>query len=155
MAVDVKVKVSGQQVRIVVYINGFAIKVADTFAFPNAENKKGNPLIDITKTVAVACGAGTAFFDYVYAMDITEDKYNTNDEKALNVYQGQFSNDTISFLYGDLLYNQNLDGDSITPKGKSIEERLERLKSSLIIGQELQLDFLQQTISMLKFLDLN
>jgi hypothetical protein len=120
--IDVKVKVSNQQVRLVVYINGFKITATDTFAFPNASNKKGSPLLDITKNVALACGAGTAFFDYVYAINLDETKFNSDNEKALNVYQGQFSNDTISFLYGDLLYNQNLSGDAITQKGVAIEE---------------------------------
>jgi hypothetical protein len=121
-AIDAKVKVSGSEVKIVAYINGFKITAVDTFAFPSTSNTKGNPLIPITKTVALGSGAGSSYFDYVYAMTITENQYITSTSSKLNVYQGQFSNDTLSFLYGDMLYNQNLTNDQLTLKAGSVEE---------------------------------
>ena len=121
-AVDVKVKVSASEVRIIAYINGFKITAVDTFAFPSTSNTKGNPLIPITKSVCLGSGNGTVYFDYVYGMTITADQYLKSDSGKLNVYQGQFSNDTLSFLYGDLLYNQNLTADQLTLKASSVEE---------------------------------
>jgi hypothetical protein len=121
-AIDVKVKVSGSSVVIVAFINGYKITATDTFAFPSTTNTKGNPLIPITKTIALGSGAGSSYFDYVYGMTITENQYITGTSSKLNVYQGQFSNDTLSFLYSDILYNQNLSNDQLTLKAGSVEE---------------------------------
>ena len=63
---------------------------------------------------------GTAYFDYIYAMDLDEPKYS-NSEYQLNVYRGQFSNDTLDNSFGDLVYSANDDSAYIKTEN-SIEE---------------------------------
>jgi len=85
---------------ITIFINGFRIDREDT----------SSPLTP-TKNVGLLCGQGVVYYDYVYAMDIKEKDtiseldYTTLNSKGSYQYNGVFSDDTISLLFGDLIYN--------------------------------------------------
>ncbi len=92
---------------ITVFINGFRIDV-DDLASPLAPSNK----------VGLLCGQGIVYYDYVYAMDIEEkDSTSVTDYATLNSkgsyqYNGVFSDDTVSLLFGDLIYNAGETRDS-------------------------------------------
>jgi hypothetical protein len=99
---DVRVKVLGNTIDIIAYVNGFKIQATDSNSMLNA--KETNKILDQTKTVAVICGNGTVAFDYVYATDMNKTKY----EQSLvdpNMYLAQFSNDLLDMSFGDLIYD--------------------------------------------------
>lgn len=95
-----------------IFINGFRIDCEDNDAV-----KYGAPLTP-SNNVGLLCGQGIVYYDYVYAMDIKEkDSTSTMDYATLNSkgsyqYNGVFSDDTISLLFGDLIYNSGETRDS-------------------------------------------
>ena len=117
--IDVKVKVSGQSTYIRAYINGFKITAVDTNNFSNT--KKPNFIVPSSQKIALATIKGKVIFDYVYGSNITEDDYNSADYN-INLYQGQFSNDTLATAYGNLFYNSNYNEDVASKKKVVIEE---------------------------------
>jgi len=94
-----------QKNTLTIFINGFRIDVED-----NDPVKFGQPLAPSNR-VGLLCGQGIVYYDYVYAMDIKEkDATSTTDYATLNSkgsyqYNGVFSDDTVSLLFGDLIYN--------------------------------------------------
>ncbi len=117
--IDVKVKVYGQSTYIRAYINGFKITAVDTNNFSNT--KKPNFIVPSSQKIALATIKGKVIFDYVYGSNITEDDYNSADYN-INLYQGQFSNDTLATAYGNLFYNSNYNEDVASKKKVVIEE---------------------------------
>jgi len=117
--IDIKVKVLERRVSISAYINGFKITAIDELAY-DVETEIVNYIVNPTKNVTLLCSMGTAYFDYIYAMDLDEPKYS-NSEYQLNVYRGQFSNDTLDNAFGDLVYSANDDSAYIKTES-SIEE---------------------------------
>ena len=118
-AIDVKVKYSAQKVTINVFINGFKITATDENNFTNS--KKLNFIINPTKNVGVVTLKGKTLFDYVYATSIEQKDYDASDY-ITNIYQGQFSNDTLETAYGNILYNSNYAEDETYKTKNVIEE---------------------------------
>lgn len=117
--IDVKVKVSGQSTYIRAYINGFKITAVDTNNFSNI--KKPNFIVPSSQKIGLVTIKGKVTFDYVYGSNITEEDYDSSDYN-INLYQGQFSNDTLSTAYGNLFYNANYNEDVTSKKDVVIEE---------------------------------
>jgi hypothetical protein len=116
--VDVKVKISGIDVEIVAYINGFKIVATDKTNYQSAPYTK---ILEPSQTVALLCIQGTAHFDYIYGTDITVDQYNDSAYK-LNFYQGQFSNDLLNTSFGDLTYYADNSNDVYDSKKTMVDE---------------------------------
>jgi hypothetical protein len=87
---------------ITVFINGFKITAKDS---GSDSPSTYIPPIGITKYVGLHCGQGTAYFEYVYADTILEDVYVKNSERSAYEHNGVYSDDTISMLYGDIIYS--------------------------------------------------
>ena len=116
--VDIKVKVSGIDVEIIAYINGFKIIATDKTNFTLNSSKRN---LEPTQTIALLCTKGTAHFDYVYGTEITIDQYKDAQYK-LNFYQGQFSNDLIDTAFGDLSYYADNSNDVYNSKKTMVDE---------------------------------
>jgi hypothetical protein len=132
-AIDVKVKCSGQSITINVYVNGFKITATDTNNFTNI--KKPNFIVAPTKNVGLVSLKGKSLFDYVYATDITKEKYDMSGYD-INLYQGQFSNDTLDVAYGNTLYNSNYADDEINKTKNAIEEFGSVVREILYVKQK-------------------
>lgn len=98
--IDVKVFVESGQRTIVAYINGFKVTAIDSSA----------DILPITDKVAMVCKTGTVYFDYIYGMHIGEDSYNQ--DSLINVYEGKYPKNIISFLYGERV---SINDPDITP----------------------------------------
>jgi hypothetical protein len=87
---------------ITVFINGYKITANDT-----GSDSVNNyiPPVSFTKNVGLHCGQGTAYFEFLYAKSLDEKKYLDKSERAMIQYNGVYSDDTLSMLYGDLIYN--------------------------------------------------
>lgn len=116
--VDIKVKVSGIDVEIIAYINGFKIIATDKTNFTLNSSKRN---LAPTQTIALLCTKGTAHFDYVYGTEITIDQYKDAQYK-LNFYQGQFSNDLIDTAFGDISYYADNSNDVYNSKKTMVDE---------------------------------
>jgi hypothetical protein len=114
--IDVLVKKESNKNTITVFINGFKITAVDA---GTDSPSTYIPPISLTKNIGLHCGQGVAYFEYLYGKSITEAAYK---EKSLNQsfqYNGVYSDDTISMLYGDLIYN---DGDTAVDQSGSMFE---------------------------------
>ena len=119
--IDVLVKsqtASGTLVKnkITVFINGFKITAEDV---GKDSFSQYIPPLAVTKNIAVHCGQGMAYFDFLYAKSIDEDTYNDRSRVAAYKHKGAYSDDTISMLYGDLIYN---DGNTLADDNGSLIE---------------------------------
>lgn len=87
---------------ITVFINGFKIKATD-----NGSDSVNDfiPPVSLTKNVGLHCGQGTAYFEFLYAKSIDQEVYDAKSIKSTFQYNGVYSDDTLSMLYGDLIYN--------------------------------------------------
>lgn len=132
-AIDVKVKCLGQSIVINVYVNGFKITATDTNDFSNI--KKPNFIVAPTKNVGLVSLKGKSLFDYVYATDVTKEKYDMS-SYDINLYQGQFSNDTLDVAYGNILYNSNYADDEINKTKNAIEEFGSVVREILYVKQK-------------------
>ncbi len=93
---------------ITVFINGYKITAVDSgYDGPSIYV----PPISITKNVGVHCGQGVAYFEYLYAKTIPQAVYEKNSKAIIYEYNGVYSDDTVSMLYGDIIYN---DGESVS-----------------------------------------
>lgn len=101
---------------ITVFINGFKIKAVDVGS--DSTNQYIPPLT-VTKNIAVHCGQGQAFFDFLYGKSIDETLYNERSRMASYKHVGSYSDDTISMLYGDLIYNN---GNTVADQNGSLIE---------------------------------
>lgn len=100
--IDVLVnKKSSNQNVITVFINGFKVEAND---YGNDSPSIYIPPRGITNNVGLHCGQGVAYFEYLYADDITEKMYTDKITKGAYEYHGVYSDDTISMLYGDIIY---------------------------------------------------
>ena len=119
--VDVLVKresVSGGSFKntITVFINGFKITASDSGTESFDEYI---PPTTITKNVGLHCGQGVVYFEHVYAKSIEESEYDKNRLNTSYQYNGVYSDDTVSMLYGDIIYNNG--NTSIDNSGSIIE----------------------------------
>lgn len=108
--IDINVKVTDNKISFIIFVNGFKITASDTQKNPSSIL---NDILSRTSNVALYASLGTTNFDYVYAMPITADKYNTSE--LLNIYDDDFASATSSIAYGDLfitgLANTNVGSD--------------------------------------------
>lgn len=120
--IDVKAKVSGNTLSLVINVNGFQLTAQDTQNVATAAGSKGiMQILPPTDKIALVCFSGMAAFDYVYGTSITAEQYG-NSEYVVNFYQGQFSNDFLQPQFGDLVYNADRSADGIPAKGVSYDE---------------------------------
>jgi hypothetical protein len=108
--IDVLVKKESAQTNyITVFINGFKITAQDS------EFESGNLTISPTsptKNVGLMCGQGVAYFEYLYAKSIEIEEYNVSSKKSGYTYNGVYSDDTMSLLYGNLIFNSGETSES-------------------------------------------
>ena len=95
--VDIKVKCASGVRVIDVYINNFKITATDTDS--NSSTDPLDKVLPITSNVSMCATTGSAYYDYVYALPLEEAQYNSG--ILQNVYNGQFNNTLLSFLYGE------------------------------------------------------
>lgn len=109
--IDVRVMVTATTRVISVYVNGFKITATDSNPTAGASSQDQTPVLPVSKRVAMMCNEGTIYFDYVYGMHLTPEQYEQ--ESLFNVYDGQYSEAAISFLYGNkTLQNNTVSNDS-------------------------------------------
>lgn len=111
---DIRVKVSTRRVDMIIYVNGFKIIASD-------ETSGSNFIVPATKNVSLLTTSGTTAFDYVYGTDIDPEMYSST-AYSTNFYEGQFSNDTISGTFGDIIYFGNQNQDVYESKKTAVEE---------------------------------
>lgn len=97
--VDVRVKVGAEQNEIVVFVNGFKIKAIDN-------TTETSPKISTGKNLGLLCGQGVVYYEYAYAKNIEKEEYDKSTARSSFVFDGVFSDDTISLLHGDIIYSQ-------------------------------------------------
>ena len=95
--VDIKVKVSSGVRVIDVYINNFKISAIDTDS--NTSTDPINKVLPVTSNVSMVATTGSAYYDYLYAIPLEESEYNSG--ILQNVYNGQFNDTVLNFLYGE------------------------------------------------------
>jgi hypothetical protein len=103
--IDVRVMVTATTRVISVYVNGFKITATDSNPTAGASSQDQTPVLPVSKRVAMMCNEGTVYFDYVYGMHLTPEQYEQ--ESLFNVYDGQYSEAAISFLYGNKTLQNN------------------------------------------------
>ena len=103
--IDVRVMVTATTRVISVYVNGFKITATDSNPTAGASSQDQTPVLPVSKRVAMMCNEGTIYFDYVYGMHLTPEQYEQ--ESLFNVYDGQYSEAAISFLYGNKTLQNN------------------------------------------------
>lgn len=106
--IDVRVKVNSTSVEIYAYVNGFKITALDANPVGSYSTVDPTEKLSATNKVAMICNFGTVYFDYIYGMHLTQEKYEQ--ENIFNIYDGQYSDAVISFLYG----NKTLENNSIS-----------------------------------------
>ena len=109
--IDALVKSTSDKNTITVFVNGFKIQAEDVVA----ESTGGTfPPLSPTKNIGILCGQGISYYDYVYGTAIESGNtppldgratYKSLVAKSSYAYGGVYSDDTISLLYGDLIYS--------------------------------------------------
>jgi len=94
---DVLVKKSTGKVEFVVYVNGFKITATDV------NTDASQSVMPATNKISLISSQGTLYFDYVYGMNILEEDYNNSN--IFNIYDGKFSDATLSLAFGDKVIN--------------------------------------------------
>lgn len=120
-SVDVLVKretVSGGTFKntITAFVNGYKITAVDSGS--DSVNEYIPPT-SITKNIGLHCGQGIAYFEFVYAKSIDEATYKTKNANKSYQYNGVYADDTLSMLYGDLIYNN---GNTVADQSASMYE---------------------------------
>lgn len=110
--IDVRVKVNATSVEIYCYINGIKIYALDANPIGNASVVNPTTKLNETNRVAMICNAGTVYFDYIYGLYITQKQFEQ--EELFNIYDGQYSNATLSFLHGNKILENNALSATIT-----------------------------------------
>ena len=95
--VDIKVKCQTGVRVIDVYINNFKISATDVTSSTSTDPL--DVVLPITPNISMCATTGSAYYDYVYGMPLEEAQYNSG--ILQNVYNGQFNNTMLSFLYGE------------------------------------------------------
>lgn len=99
---------------ITIFINGFKIYLEDI----------SSPLAPSNR-VGLLCGQGVVYYDYVYGLNIpeksttTEIDYEQLQSKGAYVYNGVYSDDTVSLLFGDMIYSA---GETVDSRNGSLKE---------------------------------
>jgi hypothetical protein len=101
---------------ITVFINGYKITAIDSGSDSVGEYI---PSVSVTKNVGLHCGQGVAYFEYLYAKSIEESEYKKESSEPSYQYNGVFADDTVSMLYGNIIYNN---GNTTVDQNGSIIE---------------------------------
>ena len=112
--IDVLVKKEAAKNTITLFLNGFKIEAVDYQSNLEYPPYTTNPPVAISKNVGVHCGQGVAYFEFLYAKDIDEKSYKEKSSGASYEYNGVYADDTLSLLYGNLVYS-----DGSTPSNQS------------------------------------
>jgi hypothetical protein len=110
--IDVRVKVNTTSVELYCYVNGFKITAVDSNPTGSVDTTDPTPIIPRSNKVAMICNKGTVYFDYIYGLHLTEEQFEQ--EELFNVYEGQYSEAAISFLYGNKTLQNNTLSNSFT-----------------------------------------
>ena len=87
---------------ITVFVNGFKVSAFDNLAeIGDIDYTRLSP----TKNIALLCGQGIVYFEYAYAKSINKSEYDSIKNTSNYMYNGVYSDDTLSMMYGDLIYN--------------------------------------------------
>lgn len=107
--IDVFVNVTSSKTYIHAYVNGFKITATDSTATVG-----GVAVAPLSKTSSIALysALGTTAFDYVYAMPITKEQYDSSE--LYNIYKDNFAKTAIDLAYGDLFVSGLQETDSET-----------------------------------------
>jgi len=108
--IDVKVKVFSNKTIIIAYINGFRVIAEDT-------GSTANPTLSRSDYISLFANLGTIYFDYAYAMAISEQEYNNLSE---DLYNQQFTG-LAKLAYGDLFVS-GLTAEDSNSSQRFIEE---------------------------------
>jgi len=95
--VDIKVKIDAGVRAIDVYINNFKISAIDTDS--NTSTDPIDKVLPVTSNISMCATTGSAYYDYVYAVPLEASEYNSG--ILQNVYNGQFNDTVLNFLYGE------------------------------------------------------
>lgn len=110
--IDVRVKVNATSVEIYCYINGTKIYALDANPVGNASVVNPTTKLSETNRVAMICNAGSVYYDYIYGMYVTQKQFEQ--EELFNIYDGLYSEATISFLHGNKILQNNSLSSTIT-----------------------------------------
>lgn len=129
--VNIRVKLEGQSIEIVAYINGFKITATDTVTFKDSFSGSvpKNILSQPTKYIGLVASSGTSLFDYAYAKTITEAEYN--DFSIVGFYDGQYADEILDSSFGQIDYIADNNGSaaidsSIDEFGTTVREMVKR-----------------------------
>lgn len=100
--VDIKVEVTSVGVIIDLYINNFKISAADIYSTATSANPI-DKAIPKTSNIALYSNLGSANFDYVYSIPLSETEFKN--AILSDIYSGQFGSTMLSFAYGDRVIN--------------------------------------------------
>lgn len=123
--IDVLIKTTSVKNIITVFINGFKIQAEDN---QTESNDVTWPPVSPTKNVGLLCGQGIAYFDYIYGVNLESGTpppldgrptYASLIAKSSYSYNGVYSDDTVSMLYGDIIYKQ---GETVESRNGSLIE---------------------------------
>lgn len=126
--IDIKVKCTATYNFITVYVNGFRITAYDyndqDSDIPNVILPNNNNNV---KRVAMMANRGQVYFDYVYGMSLTAEQYDK--DYIYNVYSGQYSENAISFLFGDKVISSTDLSDPINGRVEDFGSIAREIKS--------------------------
>ncbi|MGA1046804.1 MAG: hypothetical protein ACO3UU_02250, partial [Minisyncoccia bacterium] len=90
--IDVFARHFGNSVKINAYVNGFLVQAEDT-----------TDVVAKSSNIALFANLGSAYFDYAYALKITEAQFDA--PVLTNIYDSQFTKSLISLAYGEFFAN--------------------------------------------------
>lgn len=110
--IDVRVKVNTTSVQIYCYINGLRIDALDSNPVGSVSTTNPTTKLSETNKVAMICQSGTVYFDYMYGLYMTQKQFEQ--EELFNIYDGQYSDATISILHGNKILQNNAISNTFT-----------------------------------------
>ena len=106
--IDVFVKHTGSVVTINAYVNGYLIQAIDSTS-----------VLAKSSRMSFFANLGSAYFDYAYALKITEKEFSS--PSLFDIYQSQFSKSIVNLAYGEFFAN-GIERVNSATKEKYIEE---------------------------------
>lgn len=106
--IDIFARHTGSVVTINAYINGFLIQAVDTV-----------DVVSKSSRISLFANLGSGYFDYAYALKITETEFGS--PSLTDIYASQFSKSIVSLAYGEFFAN-GIERVAAANKEKYIEE---------------------------------
>ena len=106
--IDVFVKHTGSVVTINAYINGYLIQAIDSTS-----------VIAKSSRMSFFANLGSSYFDYAYALKITEKEFSS--PSLFDIYESQFSKSIVNLAYGEF-FAKGIERVNSATKEKYIEE---------------------------------